>query len=143
MKQNPKIIREQKFKESFTHLLKFAGMHSEERWISVNPDPSNVCPICDDLQSLGWVEFGLLPPFQEAHSIIGEGNWKCPDSACMCTKDFRRRKGPAPEDITPLSGNTGDNPLSLYVGLSTDKETAIKKISEMKKKYSNGCGHSH
>lgn len=137
-------IIEQKFNEREASLLKFGKkVNMLERWIANNPDENNICPICADLESLGWVEFGLLPKFKKAHSTIGEGNWKCPDSACQCTKDFKRGKGPAPETVTPLSGNSGDNPLSLYVGLSTDTETVIKKIAEMKKKYSNGCGHQH
>ncbi len=123
--------------------LKFAtGQHQEEKWNADNSDPNNVCPICQELDALGWVPFGLLPKYKKAHSVIGEGRWKAPDSSCQCVKGYRRASGPKPSDITPLTGNNGDNPLELYFKRVEDVKS---KIEEMKKRYghTDSCDCCH
>ena len=137
-KQDIRIIKDQMFKQSFARLMKFAGAHQEEQWVSDNSDPLNICPICSDLQDLGWVQFGLLPAYKHAHSIIGEGNWKAPDSSCLCVKGYRRVSGPGESDVVPLSGDTGANPLSSYFAKA---ESDRLKIDKLKEKYKNNCNH--
>jgi len=136
MKLTHKEIKFQKESENWARVLKFAGAHQEERWItsaSLSESETPVCPICADLEKLGWVEFGLLPPFKQAHSIIGEGKWNCPDSSCNCRKGYRRVAGES-TGVIPLSGNTGANPLSSYFSkVESDKE----KIEKLKLKYKN------
>lgn len=67
------------------------GDFKEERWVT---DPGKgesgeSCPICKDLEDMGWVKIGTLPPYRKAHSIIGEGKWKTGDDTCNCIKEFR------------------------------------------------------
>jgi len=140
MKLTSRQIKQQIFNEQLASLLFANGAYQEERWYANNPDPLNICPICADLDSLGWLPFGTLPKFKQAHSVIGEGNWNCPDSACNCVKGYRRVSGDIPTDIKPLSGNTGENPLSTYFSRVED---AKMKIQKLKDKYKNGCGHDH
>lgn len=148
-KQDIKIIREQLFLENFANLLRFAKSHQEERWFSENPDPLNgPCPICEELAALGWVEFGLLPRYKKAHSIIGEGRWKSSDEDCLCVKGYRRVKGNPSENVIPISGYNGANSIAdPKLKFSEEKkyttEEVKEKLKQLKIKFSshNGCSH--
>lgn len=72
----------------------------QSRW---NTRDSDACPICVELASHGWVDVGTympynhvdypngvqMPPYRQAHSIIGQGNWKVGDDKCRCSIDYR------------------------------------------------------
>ena len=72
----------------------------QSRW---NTRDSNACPICVELASHGWVDIGTsmpydhqdypngvqMPPYRQAHSIIGRGLWKVGDDKCRCSIDYR------------------------------------------------------
>ena len=79
----------------------------EERWVTQPADTKGgeSCPICITLQKMGWVENGQpveyrwpgnskilefgLPLYRQAHSVVGDGNWKVGDKDCKCYKEFR------------------------------------------------------
>ena len=58
-----------------------------ERWITSGDE--SVCPICTELEEMGWVIRGTLPRYRKAHSTIGQGRWKASDSACRCNKETK------------------------------------------------------
>lgn len=140
-------IKEQQFLEKVARVRSFAGAKQLERWYNFNEDPDNVCPICQELADLGWVDYGLLPEFKKAHSVIGEGKWKAPDSSCQCRKGYKRVGGTAPENIIPISGYTGPNSianprLNFEEMKYTPADEAKAKIALMKQKYGNhNCNH--
>lgn len=62
----------------------------QERWISESDN--DTCPVCNFLDGLGWVSFGALPDYREAHSKLGGPNWKSTDGECRCGIDYKRGK---------------------------------------------------
>jgi hypothetical protein len=149
-------IREQRFLEDVEKLERFAtkkkskGSKQLERWFAYSKKGSVICPICLKLDSLGWVDFGLLPAFKKAHSVIGEGRWKSPDSDCNCKKGYKRVAGEAPEKVIPISGYDGPNSIKkpklkfdkeFYLKFNEQpkytKEEALKIIEDMKIEFKN------
>lgn len=123
-----KQIYQQKFLETEAKLIRFAGGKQMERWYAYGEDS---CPICDKLASLGWVEFGLLPPFKKAHSIIGEGKWKCSDANCQCAKGYKRVAGEQAKNIIPISGYNGPNSIKRpKLKFTDDTEVELKYTTE-------------
>lgn len=83
--------------EQHQRLLQNVAVHlayQQEHWFTSGK--SNVCPLCQDLEDLGWVPYGTLPAYKHAHSVIGKGNWKVGDEYCNCTKGYKRVKGDSP-----------------------------------------------
>lgn len=136
----PDKVIKQKFLETTAKMVELAGGKQLERWYAYNEDPENVCPICAELDALGWVEFGLLPPFKKAHSIIGEGKWHSPDSSCQCAKGYKRVAGTQAKKVIPISGYSGKNPIDnpkLEFEITYSTEEVKEKIKQMKLKFSN------
>lgn len=89
----------------------------QQRWVT-NPTDSKSkesCPICISLNKLGWVDMESeltyswpggskvingLPPYRQAHSVIGEGVWKVGDDKCNCYLDFRMSPRTATEGLS-------------------------------------------
>lgn len=63
----------------------------QEKWVTNATPNGPACPICLDLEALGWVSRGTLPPYRQAHSLIGGPNWNAPDSSCRCWKEVRNQ----------------------------------------------------
>jgi hypothetical protein len=132
-------INHQRMLENIAKINFAKGAKQMERWFAYNEDPGNICPICDELDALGWVDFGLLPPFKKAHSIIGEGKWNAPDSSCQCAKGYKRVTGKIPKNIIPISGYDGPNSIAdprLNFEIKYSRDEVIEKIKLMKQKYS-------
>lgn len=66
---------------------------NQERWIvrgkKLKGSFKPVCPMCLELDALGWLPIGTLPANRKAHSTLGQGRWNAPDSACQCSKGYR------------------------------------------------------
>ena len=71
----------------YNHQIDTGFASIEERWVTMKDD--RVCPICSDLEALDWVPRGTLPPYRQAHEIIGGPNWKAKNSSCRCYKEVR------------------------------------------------------
>lgn len=150
-KLTDKEVAEQIRLQNFAQLIAFAGGKQEERWVTatqLEEGDKEVCPICIELADLGYVDFGLLPPFRQAHSIIGEGRWLAPDSSCQCRKTYRRVKGAKAKGVIPISGYNGDNSIAdPKLKFSEEKkyttEEVKEKLKQLKIKFSshNGCSH--
>lgn len=139
-------INEQKFLELAAKINKRNGAKQLERWFAYSKKGSVICPICLELDKLGWVDFGLLPPYRKAHSIIGQGDWKVGDEYCNCSKGYKRVAGSAPEGLIPISGYDGPNSikrpkLKFDEEPKYTREEVISKLEEMKLKFSKCCKH--
>lgn len=101
----------------------------EERWITGGDD---TCPMCSDLEDLGWLPLKTLPRYKQAHSKLGEGRWKAPDSSCQCTKGYRRVGGEN-QDPKQLEYTPGQGWSAFEIKKAEDK---VKIILE---KYQGKC----
>lgn len=85
------------YEEYKTIIAKFA-QGREEKWVikarTLKGGDKPVCPMCYDLDQLGWLPLGTLPPNRKAHSVLGKGNWNAPDSSCQCSKVYRFTSNP-------------------------------------------------
>lgn len=111
MKLTASEINEQRFLELEAKINKNKGAKQLERWFAYSKKGSVICPICLSLDKLGWVDFGLLPAFKKAHSVIGQGDWRVGDEHCNCSKGYKRVAGSAPKNIIPIGGY--DSPNSI------------------------------
>lgn len=110
--------------------------YQQEKWVT-NGD--NVCPMCADLQSLGWLPLGTLPRYKHAHSELGEGKWKAPDSSCQCTKAYKRSSGdnPGPKILVFVPGY-GWTAVDSSFGAEGVK-IALTKVKTILEKYKGVC----
>lgn len=93
MTQEERNFNKLKLSKYIVECLKEKKSKSEyiqERWLSEKDDET--CPICVFLSGLGFVSFGALPDYREAHSKLGGPNWKSSDAECRCGIDYKRGK---------------------------------------------------
>jgi hypothetical protein len=114
----------------------------EERWITSGKE--NVCPMCSELEALDWLPYGTLPRFRRAHSELGDGNWKAPDSSCGCHKGYRKKSVNPNRSSAVLEWN-GTDWIAVYTGdqfrVMMSKEDAKAKVQAILNKYkSHDCG---
>lgn len=132
------------------HQFKF----TQEHWFTTGKGREvPPCPMCLELEQLGWIPFGILPEKQKAHSTLGGGNWNAPDSACKCVKRNRFVSGNYPEWAKNNNGSYKslqfDDATKSYLIFNSNekclsKEQAIKAIENIKQKYSaTQCCNNH
>lgn len=103
-----------------------AFAYQEEHWFTSDLD--NVCPMCSELEKVGWVPSGILPPYRKAHSILGEGKWNAPDSSCNCRKGYRRAKGDRPDfEIGELVYNPSSQTYTVFKEAQTKVQLILNK----------------
>lgn len=70
---------------------------NQEKWLirqrTLKGGLKPVCPMCLELDALGWLPLGTLPPNRKAHSTLGQGRWNAKDSDCQCSKGYRSVQG--------------------------------------------------
>jgi len=125
-------------KDRLFNLLEIKGIrerlaYQQERWITSGKD--NTCPMCADLENLGWLPLGTLPRYKHAHSELGEGRWKAPDSSCGCVKGYKRAAGPNP-GRKQLEYVPGYGWIAVETGLATEAKEKVKIIMA---KYEGKC----
>ena len=117
----------QKLMETEYYRQKFA--YQEERWV---PQGDNTCPLCNAIADLEWLPFGTLPAYKKAHSTLGEGRWKAPDSSCQCTKAYKRTSGdyPGPMKLVynPNTESWRAESFNKFDKVTHDKIVKLSKI---------------
>lgn len=130
---NPIDDKLNKLQDFVSRNVKHKFKYTEEKWFTSEQD--NVCPMCKELQDLGWIPSGILPRYKQAHSTLGDGNWKAPDSSCNCRKGYRQAAGSKPEWAKDgkLEWDPGSEQYLIF------KASVKQKVQLIQQKYNFKC----